>query len=244
MIDLATAIEIAQVIRVPIEQAFLQQIGRQAAEALPQGLSRLKALVTGVISSTQPQGTTASSVLELESMDQEELAAQILIAAKKDPEAFHDILTQYRVVRGALNPERSTGDISAMASEGAVLTQTVVQGDYFHVVGPADGSIPIASPPQKLTCSESARKLLSAAASDQGKAAVGIDYETILKAGELHIAPDADPREVAMWNAALEELVSLALLAPLPGSQRKVFQVTHRGYMFLEEAASMCDSED
>jgi hypothetical protein len=243
MIDFTTALEIAQVIRAPVEQAFLQQIGKQAAEVLLKSLSRLQVLVTRIISSTQPQEAAASSDLEPNSADEEELAARILIAAKKDPDAIQDILAQYRVVKSTMNAGRSTGGISAIASEGSALTQTVVQGDYFHIVGHADGSIPIASPPQMPTCSASARKLLSAAATDRGKVAVGIDYETILKAGELHITPDADPREEAIWKAALEELVSLAFLAPLAGSQGKIFQVTHLGCKFLEESASMSDSE-
>ena len=243
MIDFQTALEIVQVIRVPVEQAFLQQIGKQAAGGLLKGLSRLQVLVTGIISSTQPKEIAASSDLESNNADEEELAARILIAAKKDPDAIQDMLEQYRVVKGAMNAGRSTGDISAIASEGSALTQTVVQGDYFHIIGHADGPIPIVSRPQNQTCSASARKLLSAAGSDRGKVAVGIDYETILKAGELHVTPDADPREEAMWKAAFEELVSLGFLAHLAGSQGKIFQVTHRGYKFLGESASMSDLE-
>lgn len=243
MIDFQTALEIARVIRAPVEQAFLQQIGKQAVEVLLKGLSRLQVLVTGIISSTQPKENAAYPDLESNNADEEELAARILIAAKKDPGAIQDILEQYRVVKSAMNAGRSIGDISAIASEGSAVTQTVVQGDYFHIIGHADGPIPIVPRPQNPTCSASARMLLSAAGSDRGKVAVGIDYETILKAGELHIAPDARPREEAMWKAAFEELVSLGFLAHLAGSQGKIFEVTDRGYKFLEQLVPLSDTE-
>lgn len=243
MIDFATALELAQTVRAPLEQAFLQQIGKQAAEALVNNLSRLRVLIAGAISSGRPETTTSSSVWDLDSTDQEELAARILLAAKNGPDAFHDILTQYQVVKHAMNAGRSTGDISAMATGGSALTQTVVQGNYFHIVGHVESTIPIASPSRHPLCSAAARKLLSAAASDHGQVAVGIDYDNILQAGDLCIKPGAEPREEAKWKAALDELVSLSFLAPLVGSRGKIFQVTHRGYKFLDETASMSDSE-
>ena len=54
MIDFPTALEIAQVIRAPIEQAFLQQIGKQAADALVKKVSSLRDLVFNAVGSGEP----------------------------------------------------------------------------------------------------------------------------------------------------------------------------------------------
>jgi hypothetical protein len=109
------------------------------------------------------------------------LAAQILLAAKRDPGTFGEILEQYHGIKIDLDTTRSTGDISANASGGSVITQNVILGGTvqfgdrheFHGASESSSTKPL--------CSASAKELLSAASSTDGQIAKAIDYDTILK---------------------------------------------------------------
>ena len=133
MIDFATALAIAQVVRVPVEQAFLQQIGKQAAAGLVDQLASLRAKVTAFITGTHPGLTPSIAPTATENQDVEELAAEILLAAKRDPDNFSEILEQYHLVKSGLDASRSTGAISASASGGSAITQNVILGGHVHI---------------------------------------------------------------------------------------------------------------
>lgn len=86
--------------------------------------------------------------------------------------------------------------------------------------------------------SDEAKVLLKEASQD--KAGRVLHYasmtETAILVNDKNMIPDQNPRVVAKWNAALQELVAASLLENSttrfdhPNPRQKLFQITHRGY--------------
>lgn len=243
MIDFTTALQIAHTVLSPLQQAFLQQIGKQAAAALTDRLAKLQEALFTFIVGTQRGLASSTSTPSALSQDPEELAAQILLAARRDPEAFNEVLQQYQGIKFDLDASRSTGAISASASGGSAITQNVILGGNVQIGDCHQPHSASKLSNAKVICAASAKTLLLAAASTDGRIAKAIDYDTILKAGELVVSPNASAREIAKWEAALKELISLGLVDCVPLSEEKLYQVTHRGYEFLDDVVSITDSE-
>ncbi|MFN6344900.1 MAG: hypothetical protein ACK6BM_00145 [Cyanobacteriota bacterium] len=242
MIDFATALAIAQVVRVPVEQAFLQQIGKQAAAGLVDQLASLRAKVTAFITGTHPGLTPSIAPTATENQDVEELAAEILLAAKRDPDNFSEILEQYHLVKSGLDASRSTGAISASASGGSAITQNVILGGHVHI-----DTRQLRSPPSSqldTECSAPARELLSAAATGNGEVLrVLLQDGLVIQAGGRNFVDSSDPRVRARWEEAICELQDLGFLTRPPNPKAEILHVTHKGFEYIDNSRPRYQSE-
>lgn len=235
MIDLATALAIAQVVRVPVEQAFLQQIGKQAAAGFVDQLDTLRAKVFSLITCTTPRSTKSNHSPIMANQDTEELAAQILLAARRDPEAFKEILQQYQGIKFDLDASRSTGAISASASGGSAITQNVILGGHVHI----DGRQHSYSPSSQLDteCSAPARDLLSAAATSDGEVLrLLLQDGLVIQAGGRNFVDSSDPRVRARWEGAICELQDLGFLTRPLNPKAEILHVTKKGFEYIDQS--------
>lgn len=243
MIDFSTALQIAQTILLPLQQAFLQQIGKQAAEALAEKISRLRDLIFSAVTSDQPAEANLKSISETDSSEPEELAARILLAAKKSPDAFRDILTQYHVIKRELEATQSTGDVSAIASGGSTIYQIVNPQGNINLLNPLQSATGSAPPSPAPGCSAAAHELLANAAADGGKIVRSISTGRPPHGGlsintdTRTFVSDDDPRLRAKWEGALSELVDLGLLSRPSSPQGVIYLVTQKGYDYVDAPA-------
>jgi hypothetical protein len=127
----------------------------------------------------------------------------------------------------------------ANASEGARVGIFVLL--FFGVIGfavamfraaPAGAAAASASATRATALSREASTLLQLAARD---ASGLVAYERFGESVDLHangvsvVTSKADPRLLALWEAALEELVQQGLLAPR-GTAGELFEITQKGY--------------
>lgn len=250
MIDFHTALEIAQAVRVPLEQAFLQQIGRQAAEALSKKISSLRDLVFNAVASSKPAEANIRSTLESDNLEPKELAMYILQAAQHSPEAFRDILKRYHAVMLELDAGQSSSELSAIATRGSTIYQiTNPRGNVsFHNSTQKDFASTPPSP--KPSCSEAANELLASAVAEGGQIIKtncigrpphgGLSISTKTRA---FISSD-DPRLRAKWEAALSELADLGFVLPPAGPNGVIYKVTHEGYKHVASQANLNKSRD
>jgi hypothetical protein len=242
MIDFATALAIAQVVRVPVEQAFLQQIGKQAAAGLVDQLATLRAKVFAFITGTLPGSSQSNPPPIMENQDAEELAAQILLAAKRDPDTFSEILQQYHLIKSGLDASRSTGAISAIASGGSAITQNVILGGQVHIDSQQNSSTH--SSHLDMACSAQARELLSAAALSDGEVLrVFLLNGPVIQAGGRNFVDSNDPRVRARWEGAIYELQDLGFLTRPPNPKAEILHVTHKGFEYIDKSRSRHQSE-
>jgi hypothetical protein len=240
MIDLATALEIAQVIRAPIEQAFLQQIGRQAADALVKRVSSLRDLIFNAVDSREPGHANLQPISETEGFDPEELAARILLAAKNNEGLSREVLGQFMDIKRELDAGQATGNVSATASERSTIYQIVNPRGNVAIHGSAHDAISSALLPAAI-CSPAAHELLVNAAASDGRIVKttsigrppngGLCISTKTRA----FISDDDPRLRAKWECALSELVELGFLTPPSGPRGGIYQVTQKGYQYLDD---------
>jgi hypothetical protein len=243
MIDFATALAIAQVVRVPVEQAFLQQIGKQAASGLTDQLASLRAKVFAFVTGTLPGSTQSNPPPITENQDAEELAAQILLAAKQDPEAFDEILQQYQGIKFDLDASRSTGAISASASGGSAITQNVILGGHVHIGAQQHNSTPSSKPYAE--CSAQARELLTAAALSDGEVLrVILLNGPLIQAGGRNFIDSNDPRVRAKWEGAICELQDLGFLTRPPDPKAQILRVTQKGFDCIDSSHPRKQSEE
>lgn len=242
MIDFATALAIAQVIRIPIEQAFLQQIGKQMAAGLTDQLTSLRAKVFESITDTLPGSNQSNVPATKENQNAEELAAQILLAARRNPEAFNEILQQYQGIKSELNASRSTGAISASASGGSAITQNVILGGNVHIDSQQHTSTPSSKPYAE--CSAQARELLTAAALGHGEVLrVILLNGPVIQAGGRNFIDSNDPRVRAKWEEAICELQDLGFLTRPSDPKAQILRVTQKGFDYLDSSHSRQQSE-
>jgi hypothetical protein len=242
MIDFATALAIAQVVRVPVEQAFLQQIGKQAATGFVDQLDTLRAKVFAFITCTLPGPTKSSSSPIMANQDTEELAAKILLAAKRDPDAFGEILKQYDLIKSGLDASRSTGAISATASGGSAITQNVILGGHVHIDSRQRSSP--SSTRLDTECSATARDLLSAAATSNGEVLrMLLQDGLVIQAGERNFVDSSDPRVRARWEGAICELQDLGFLTRPLNPKAEILHVTQKGFEYIDQSHPQHQSE-
>ena len=252
MIDFQTALEIAQAVRVPLEQAFLQQIGKQAAEALTKKISSLRDLVFNAVASSEPAEANIQSNLESENLEPKELAMRILQAAKQNPDALRDILKRYHAVKHELDAGQSSGDMSAIATGGSTIYQIVnPRGNVsFHNSTKKDRVSTPPPPSPKPSCSEAAHELLANAVAEGGQIfktkSIGRPPQgglNIRTKNRAFISSD-DPRLGAKWEAALSELVYLGFIEPPAGPNGAIYKVTQEGYEHIDSQADLNNSQD
>lgn len=242
MIDFSTALAIAQAVRAPVEQAFLQQIGKHAATGLADQIANLRAKVTAFIAGTRPGSIPSITPTATENQDAEELAAEILLAAKRDPDTFGEILQQYHLVKSGLDASRSTGAISASASGGSAITQNVILGGNVHIGTQQHTSTPSSKPYTE--CSPQARELLTAAALGDGEVLrVTLLNGPVIQAGGRNFIDSNDPRVRAKWEGAICELQSLGFLTQPSDPKAQILHVTQKGFDYLDSSHSRQQSE-
>jgi hypothetical protein len=250
MIDFQTALEIAQAVRVPLEQAFLQHIGKQAAEALTKKISSLRDLVFNAVASSETAEAAIQSTLESDNLQPKELAMYILQAAKQNPDALRDILERYYAVKHELDAGQSSGGVSAIATGGSTIYQIVnLRGNVsFH--NSAHKDLISTPPPPKPSCSEAARELLANAVEEGGQIfktkSIGRPPQgglNIRTKNRAFISSD-DPRLGAKWEAALSELVNLGFIEPPAGPNGAIYKVTREGYEHIDSQADPNNSQD
>ena len=242
MIDFATALAIAQVVRVPVEQAFLEQIGKQAASGLTDQLASLRAKVFAFITGTLPGSTQSNPPPMTENQDAEELAAQILLAAKQDPEDFDEIMQQYQGIKSDLDASRSTGAISASASGGSAIIQNVILGGQVHMSTQQHISTPATKPYAE--CSAQAIELLTAAALGDGEVLrVILLTGPVIQAGGRNFIDSNNPRVRAKWEGAICELQDLGFLTRPFDPKAQILRVTQKGFDYLDSSHSRQQSE-
>jgi hypothetical protein len=239
MIEFSTALEIAQVIRAPIEQAFLQQIGRKAADALVKKVSSLRDLIFNAIDSGEPGNSNLQSISETEGFDPEELAARILLAAKNNESLSREVLNQFIDIRRELDAGQTTGDVSATASERSTIYQIVnPRGNVTIHRSAHDATSSTLSP--AAICSAAAYELLVNAAASDGQIVKtmsigrpphgGLCISTKTRA----FICDDDPRLRAKWECALTELVNLGFLVPPSSHHGGIYRITQQGYEYID----------
>jgi hypothetical protein len=242
MIDFSTALAIAQAVRAPVEQAFLQQIGKQAAAGLADQIASLRTKVTAFIAGTRPGSIPSIAPTATENQVVEELAAEILLAAKRDPNTFSEILQQYHLVKSVLDASRSTGAISASASGGSAITQNVILGGHVHI-----DTRQLSSPPSSqldTECSALARELLSAAATSNGEVLrVLIQDGLVIQAGGRNFVDSSDPRVRARWEGAIGELQDLGFLTRPLNPKAEILHVTQKGFEYIDQNQPQQQSE-
>lgn len=237
MIDFSTALQIAQTAISPLQQAFLQQIGKQAAAALTDRLASLREKIFTLVASTQPGLTGSTSTPPAVPQDPEELAAQILLAARRDPEAFNEVLQQCLGIMLDLDASRSTGAISASASGGSAITQNVILGGYVHIESQKHTSTPSSQPSTE--CSAQARELLAAAALSDGEVLrVILLNGPVIQAGGRNFIDSSDPRARAKWEGAICELQDLGFLARPPDPKAQILRITQKGFDYIDSGHS------
>lgn len=236
MIDFTTALQIAQTVISPLQQAFLQQIGKQAAAALTNRLAKLQEIILGFITGTQYDLASSTHTPSALSQDPEELAAQILLAARRDPEAFNEILQQFHEIKIVLDTSRSTGAISASASEGSAITQNVILGGHVNIGTQQNDSTP-SSKPYAEECSAQARELLTAAALSDGEVLrLLLQDGLVIQAGGRNFVENSDPRLRAKWEGAICELQDLGFLTRPPDPKAQILHVTQKGYDHIDSS--------
>lgn len=242
MIDFTTALEIAQAVLSPLQQAFLQQIGKQAATTLTNRLANLQEMIFTFIAGNQRGLASSTSNPSALSQDPEELAAQILLAARRNPEAFNEILQQYQGIKSELNASRSTGAISASASGGSAITQNVILGGNVHIDSQQHTSTPSSKPYAE--CSAQARELLTAAALGDGEVLrVILLNGPVIQAGGRNFIDSNDPRVRAKWEEAICELQDLGFLTRPSDPKAQILRVTQKGFDYLDSSHSRQQSE-
>lgn len=250
MIDFTTALQIAQTILSPLQQSFLQQIGKQAAEALIKKISSLRNLVLSAIVSSEPGEASLRSTSETDNSEPTELAMCIMQLAKQNPEALIDILKQYDTVKLEIDAGQSSGDVSAIATGGSTIYQIVnPRGNVsFHNSTQKDR---VSTPPSpNPSCSEAAHELLANAVAEGGQIfrtkSIGRPPQgglNIRTKNRAFISSD-DPRLVAKWEAALSELVNLGFIEPPAGPNGAIYKVTQRGYEYIDSLVDLNNSQD
>jgi len=244
MIDLATTLAIAHVVRVPVEQAFLQQIGKQAAAGLVDQLATLRAKVFAFITGTFPGSRQSNSPPIMENQDAEELAAQILLAAKRDPDTFGEILQQYHLIKSGLDASRSTGAISASASGGSAITQNVILGGQVHIDSQQKQNSSTPSSHLDVACSAQARELLSTAALSDGEVLrVFLLHGPVIQAGGRNFIGSNDPRVRAKWEGAICELQDLGFLTRPSDPKAQILRATQKGFELTDSSHPRQQSE-
>jgi hypothetical protein len=234
MIDFTTALQIAQTVISPLQQAFLQQIGKQAAAALTDRLAKLQEMILGFITGTQHNLASSKPTPSGLSQDPEELAAQILLAARRDPETFNEILQQYHEIKIVLDTSRSTGAISASASGGSAITQNVILGGHVNI-GTQHDSTPSSKPYAE--CSAQARELLTVAALSDGEVLrLLLQDGLVIQAGGRNFVENSDPRLRAKWEGAICELQDFGFLTRPPDPKAQILHVTQRGFDHIDSS--------
>jgi hypothetical protein len=242
MIDFTTALQIAQAVLSPLQQAFLQQIGKQAAAALSDQLAKLREEIFMFIAGTQPSLASAASTPSAVKQDPEELAAQILLAARRDPEGFNEILQQYQGIKLDFDASRSTGAISASASGGSAVTQNVILGGHVNI-GTQQNDSTLSSTPYA-ECSAQARELLTAAALSDGEVLrLLLQDGLVIQAGGRNFVENSNPRVRAKWEAAICELQDLGFLTRPPDPKAQIFRVTQKGFDHVDHSHPREQSE-
>ncbi len=241
MIDYATALAIARVAFTPIEECFLREVGKQTASAVASGLNKLRCLIGDLLVDSQINSPDEPAIDPSDNRF-EEVAAKILLAASKTPEAFSGVLEQYRLVQQELRSVRSVGDIAASATDSASIVQNVVLAGTVHIDNRNEKQT---SSGQSLTTAGQ----LSAAAQELLLAAVNGDGEVlrlqqlggpVIQAGNRNFISSPNPREKAKWEAALAELVDRGLLSQ-PSGNGQIYRVTQAGYACADSSQSTND---
>lgn len=242
MIDFTTSIEIAQAILSPLQQAFLQQVGKQAAAALTDRLAKLREKIFAFIAATQPGPVSSTSAPSALSQDPEELAAQILLAARRDPEVFNEILQQYQGIKLDLDAFRSTGAISANASGSSVINQNVILGRDVHLYSHQDTCSSSSQPSTE--CSAPARDLLSAATTSDGEVLRLLLHDgLVIQAGGRNFVDSSDPRIRARWEGAICELQDIGFLTRPLDPKAEILRVTQKGFEYIDKCHPRQQSE-
>jgi hypothetical protein len=167
--------------------------------------------------------------------DTEELAAQILLAARRDPEACKEILQQYQGIKFELDASRSTGAISASASGGSAITQNVILGGHVHIDSRQHSSPP--SSQLDTECSAPARDLLSAAATSNGEVLrLLLQDGLVIQAGGRNFVDSSDPRVRARWEGAICELQDLGFLTRPLNPKAEILHVTEKGFEYIDQS--------
>lgn len=233
MIDFTTALAIAKVVLAPVEQAFLQQIGKQAAAGIIDQLKSLRTNIFSLITGIGARSAQSTSLPAAENRDPEELAAQILLAAKRDPDVFEEILGQYHAIKSQLDAARSTTAISASASESSAVTQTVIFGGNVHIENRQNT---VYRPQSLISLSDQARELLLAAASSNGEVLrLVLQSGPVIQAGMRNFIDSSNPRIRAMWEGALSELQDLGFLSRPPNPKAEILHVTQKGFEHIDK---------
>lgn len=250
MIDFTTALQIAQTILPPLQQSFLQQIGKQAAEALTKNISTLRLLVFNAVTSSESAEAKMQSRLESDNLEPKDLAMRILQAAKQNPGALKDILEQYQAVKHELDAGQSSGDVSAIAKGVSTIYQIVNPRGNVSFHGSLQKELVSAPPLPTPNCSEAANELLASAVAEGGQIVKtksigrqphgGVSISTKTRA---FISSD-DPRLRAKWEAALSELVNLGFMEPPAGPNGAIYKVTQRGYEHIDSLVDLNNSRD
>jgi hypothetical protein len=250
LIDFTTALQIAQTILPPMQQSFLQQIGKQAAEALTKNISTLRDLVCNAVASSESAEAKMQSVLETDNLEPKDLAMRILQAAKQNPDALKEILKQYQAIKHELDAGQSSGGVSAIAKGGSTIYQIVNPRGNVSFHGSLQKELVSAPTLPTPNCSEAANELLGSAVAEGGQIFKtksigrqphgGLSINTKTRAFIL----SDDPRLRAKWEAALSELVYLGFVEPPAGPNGAIYKVTQRGYEHVDSLVDLNNSQD
>ena len=250
MIDFTTALQIAQTVLSPLQQSFLQQIGKQAAEALTKRISSLRDLVFSAVASGEPAEANLQSTSESDNFEPKELAMRVLQAAKQNPDALKEILKQYHAVKHELDAIQSSGDVSAIATGGSIVYQIVNPRGNVSFYNSLQKDLVSAPPSPTPSCSAAAHELLTNAVAEGGQIVItksigrpphgGLSINTKTRA---FISSD-DPRMRAKWEAALSELVNLDFIKPPASPNGAIYLVTQKGYEHIDSQADLNRSQD
>jgi hypothetical protein len=160
--------------------------------------------------------------VELDSVDMDQYKALV---------AFRDECKEAGLVAFYDSLEEFSGTFSGHLAQ--------IVRDRFAPKSAADGD-PHSRRSTALPGASEAAKTILAAASDGGGQILRVRTldGTMISAGGRHLTDTSDEREVARWEAALQDLVKLDFIEPR-GGKGELFAVTHSGYEFRDTFRSI-----
>jgi len=120
------------------------------------------------------------------------------------------------------------------------LSQTVIR-DFTETDGMPEIAVPTQSDDPAI--GDAARELLLATVSDRSGRIMYLKYigGTDISTNGRNFVDDRNPRTLARWESALEELERLGFISER-GTKREVFAVTDRGYAYAESLGVITES--